>query len=83
MEQHLDALNRELLDRLLRGGELFVSNAVLGGRYVLRACIVNFHTKLEDVDPVPEIVARVGRAVHTKLRSPLQAGLIGFDRHVT
>ena len=44
VERHLDALNRELLDRLQRGGEAFVSNAVVGGRYVLRACIVNFHT---------------------------------------
>ena len=44
VERHLDALNRALLDRLQRGGEAFVSNAVVGGRYVLRACIVNFHT---------------------------------------
>ena len=44
VERHLDALNRELLDRLQRGGEAFVSNAVVDGRYVLRACIVNFHT---------------------------------------
>ena len=28
VEAHLDALNRELLDRLQRGGELFVSNAM-------------------------------------------------------
>src|SRR5262249_54263477 len=42
VERHLDALNRELLDRLQRGGEIFVSNAVIDGRYVLRACIVNF-----------------------------------------
>ncbi len=63
----LDALNRELLDRLQRGGELFVSNAVVGGRYVLRACIVNFHTTLADVEAVPGIVVRVGRAVTDEL----------------
>src|SRR5262249_24736732 len=40
-EKHLDALNTLLLDTLQRGGELFVSNAVIGGRYALRACIVN------------------------------------------
>ena len=62
VERHLDALNRELLDRLQRGGEAFVSNAVIGGRYVLRACIVNFHTDRADVEALPEIVARVGRA---------------------
>jgi glutamate/tyrosine decarboxylase-like PLP-dependent enzyme len=68
VEQHLDALNRELLDRLQRGGEAFVSNAVVGGRYVLRACIVNFQTALADVEALPEIVVRVGRAVDTELR---------------
>jgi glutamate/tyrosine decarboxylase-like PLP-dependent enzyme len=66
--RYLDALNRELLDRLQRGGEAFVSNAVVGGRYVLRACIVNFHTTRADVEALPEIVARVGRAAHAQLR---------------
>ena len=69
VEEHLDALNRELLDRLQRGGEAFVSNAVVGGRYVLRACIVNFHTTLEDVEALSSIVVRLGRAVDERLRS--------------
>ena len=60
-EAHLDALNRALLDRLQHGGEAFVSNAVVGGRYLLRACIVNFHTTRADVEAVPDIVVRVGR----------------------
>jgi glutamate/tyrosine decarboxylase-like PLP-dependent enzyme len=68
LDRHLDALNRELLDRLQRGGELFVSNAVIGGRYALRACIVNFHTDLADVEALPEIVARVGQGVDADLR---------------
>jgi glutamate/tyrosine decarboxylase-like PLP-dependent enzyme len=66
--RHLDAINRELLDRLQRGGEVFVSNAVIDGRYALRACIVNFHTDRADVEAVPEIVARVGRHVDAALR---------------
>ena len=68
VEGHLEALNRELLDRLQRGGEAFVSNAIVGGRYVLRACIVNFHTDRTDVQAVPEIVARIGRTVDAELR---------------
>ena len=68
VERHLDAVNRELLDRLQRGGEVFVSNAVVSGRYVLRACIVNFHTTLADVKAVADIVARVGRTVDAELR---------------
>ena len=68
-ERHLDALNRALLDRLQRGGEVFLSNAVISGRYLLRACIVNFHTDRSDVEAVPEIVARLGRAIDAELRS--------------
>jgi len=67
-EQHLDALNRELLDRIQRGGEVFLSNAVIGDRYLLRACIVNFHTSREDVEATPQIVARVGRTIDAELR---------------
>lgn len=67
-EQHLDALNRALVDRLQREGETFVSNAVIGGRYVLRACIVNFHTTESDVEAVPEIVVRRGRGIDAELR---------------
>jgi len=69
VEAHLNALNRELLDRLQRGGEAFVSNAVVHGRYVLRACIVNFHTSQADVDAVPEIAVRLGRIVDAEMRS--------------
>ena len=68
VDRHLDALNRELLDRLQRGGEAFVSNAIVDGCYVLRACIVNFHTARADVEAVPEIVARIGRPVDAELR---------------
>ena len=66
--EYLDRLNQDLLDRIQNGGECFVSNAVIGGRYVLRACIVNFHTGEADVAAVPVIVARVGREVDAALR---------------
>jgi aromatic-L-amino-acid/L-tryptophan decarboxylase len=70
VELHLDALNRELVDRLQRGGETFVSNAVVGGKYVMRACIVNFHTERQDVEALSDIVARIGRKVDAELRPP-------------
>jgi aromatic-L-amino-acid decarboxylase len=56
----LDRLNEELLERLQTGGEAFVSNAVIGGSYFLRACIVNFRTTEDDIRALPEIVKRVG-----------------------
>lgn len=71
---YLDTLNRTLLDRLQRGGEVFVSNAVVGGRYVLRACIVNLHTTEADVDALPAIVVREGRRIDAADR-PASLGL--------
>jgi len=68
VEAYLDVLNRELLDQLQRGGRVFVSNAVIRGRYVLRACIVNFHTARSDVDAVPGIVAELGRELDRSMR---------------
>jgi glutamate/tyrosine decarboxylase-like PLP-dependent enzyme len=66
--EYLESLNRALLDGLQRGGEAFVSNAVIRGRYVLRACIVNFHTQAADVDALPGIVVRHGRKLDAQLR---------------
>jgi aromatic-L-amino-acid/L-tryptophan decarboxylase len=67
-EEYLNRLNQALLDAIQRGGEAFVSNALVRGRYVLRACIVNFHTTREDVEAIPEIVARTGRALDARMR---------------
>ncbi|MGE0813283.1 MAG: aspartate aminotransferase family protein [Vicinamibacterales bacterium] len=60
-ERRLDAINREILDRLQRGGEVFVSNAVVDGRYLLRACVVNFHSTPADMEAVAEVAVRLGR----------------------
>jgi hypothetical protein len=38
------------------------------GRYLLRACIVNFNTDRADVEAVPEIAARLGREIHQRLK---------------
>src|SRR5262249_25800341 len=58
-ERYLNALNEEILARIKNGGEAFVSNAVVNGTFLLRACIVNFRTTLADVRRLPEIVLRV------------------------
>jgi glutamate/tyrosine decarboxylase-like PLP-dependent enzyme len=71
-ERHLDTLNRTLLDRLQKSGEVFVSNAVVNDRYALRACIVNFHTAQSDVEALPETVAELGRVIDAELRAKAQ-----------
>jgi glutamate/tyrosine decarboxylase-like PLP-dependent enzyme len=60
-DSDLNALNERLLNEMQQHGEVFLSNAVVGGRYCLRACIVNFRTSEKDVKDIIEIVVRNGR----------------------
>lgn len=62
-ERYLNELNTALVTKLQAEGEFFVSNAVINGSYVLRACIVNFRTDRADVEAVPEMVVRTGRSL--------------------
>jgi aromatic-L-amino-acid decarboxylase len=54
--------------KLQSEGDIFVSNAVINGSYVLRACIVNFKTGLLDVQAVPDLVVTAGRALAAELQ---------------
>ncbi len=60
-ESYLNELNKSLLDSLQAGGEVFLSNAVVHGKYSLRACVVNFRTSRKDMEEVVEIIVREGR----------------------
>ena len=66
--QYLDDLNREVLTRLQQGGEAYLSNAIVGGKYALRACIVNFRTTLADVEALLPLVVRLGRQADAEMR---------------
>ena len=68
VEAYLNQLNAELLIRLQKSGEVALSNAVVGGAFLLRACIVNFRTTLEDIEAVPGIVIRLGRELDATIR---------------
>ena len=65
---YLNDLNREIIERLQSSGEAFVSNAVIDGKHLLRACIVNFRTTRADVLALPGIVVRIGRALDQERR---------------
>jgi glutamate/tyrosine decarboxylase-like PLP-dependent enzyme len=67
-EEYLNKLNEELLTILQNSGEAFISNALIGEKYLLRSCIVNFRTSLEDVRVLPNIVTRLGNEVDAVLR---------------
>ena len=65
---YLDTLNEALVNELQQGGELFLSNAIVSGRYHLRACIVNFRTTEKDIKESIEIIVRTGRRTHQALQ---------------
>lgn len=73
-EAYLNELNSDLLGEIQASGEAYLSNAVVGGRYLLRACIVNFRTAERDVDALPEIVVRLGRRLHARKRARTAGG---------
>jgi aromatic-L-amino-acid decarboxylase len=62
-EEYLDDLNESLLTRLQEGGEVYVSHTRINGKYVLRACIVNFRTTANDIRSLPDVVSRVGSSL--------------------
>ena len=64
----LDALNERLMVAIRRDGRAFPSNAVLGGRYCLRACLVNHRTEADDIDAVLDVVAELGARLDSELR---------------
>jgi aromatic-L-amino-acid/L-tryptophan decarboxylase len=65
---YLERLNQELLTRVERSGEAFLSNATIDGRFALRACIVNFRTSPADIDALPPLLSRLGREADAALR---------------
>jgi glutamate/tyrosine decarboxylase-like PLP-dependent enzyme len=61
VEETLNKLNEDLLARVEKSGQAFFSNAVINGKFALRACIVNFRTSEEDIDALPPLVAGFAR----------------------
>ena len=59
----LNERNDRLLDRIQKSGELFLSNAIIDGKFALRACIVNFRTQPKDIAAIPAIVLRLSESL--------------------
>lgn len=67
-EAYLDLLNERLVTEIQLDGRVFISNAVLAGRPVLRVCIVNFRTEAEDLDAVLAVAEELGARLDAELR---------------
>lgn len=70
VEPYLNELNAALLNQLQTSGAAFVSNALVDGNYLLRACIINFRTTLADIEALPPLVAQLGRKLDAEMRPP-------------
>jgi glutamate/tyrosine decarboxylase-like PLP-dependent enzyme len=67
---YLDELNQAVQNRMEKSGRAFVSNAVVRERYLLRMCVVNFRTRMEDVRELAELSVELGRELDPALRPP-------------
>jgi aromatic-L-amino-acid/L-tryptophan decarboxylase len=56
----LDALNRAIVLDVQHGGLAYLSNTILGGRFALRACILNHRTTDGDMPRLLEIIEEAG-----------------------
>ena len=67
-EEYLDALNARLMAEVQMDGRVYYSNAVLGDRFVLRCCIVNFRTEAEHLEQVITVTRNLGEAMDAEMR---------------
>jgi aromatic-L-amino-acid decarboxylase len=65
-EDYLNNLNDRLMAELQLDGRVFPSNAILDGRFVLRACIVNFRTEAADIDALIARTVELGESMHSR-----------------
>ena len=63
VEEPLNRLNQDLLALVEKSGEAFLSNAVINGKFALRACIVNFRTSDEDIEALPALVVKLASTI--------------------
>ncbi|HEU4767776.1 MAG TPA: pyridoxal-dependent decarboxylase [Pyrinomonadaceae bacterium] len=60
-EADLDRLNERIMGRVQTGGRAYLSNATVGGRFALRACITNFRTTKSDIEETIEAIRDAAR----------------------
>lgn len=61
IERELNELNERIMRAVQRGGRAYLSNALLRGKFALRACIINFRTTRRDIKTTLEIIREAAR----------------------
>jgi len=62
-DAEVDRLNRQIVNRLVGSGAFFLAPTVIRGRTSMRAAIVNFRTREEDLVALLDDAARAGREI--------------------
>jgi aromatic-L-amino-acid/L-tryptophan decarboxylase len=65
---YLNELNARIVTAMRLSGKAFVSNAHIGDKYLMRACIVNFRTTVADAELVPKLAVELGQDLDRKFR---------------
>jgi len=65
-DAELNRLNERIMHRVQRGGRAYLSNAMLRGKFALRACIINFRTTRADIDLTLEIVREAAKEIEVE-----------------
>ena len=61
----INAFNEDLLVALQRDGSSYLSNAMLGDRFALRGCVLNYRTTLRDMNILLDDLRRVATSLST------------------
>jgi aromatic-L-amino-acid decarboxylase len=56
----LNQLNEQILPLVQKSGRAYVSNAMVNGKFALRACITNFRTTKDDIDLTLQVIRSAG-----------------------
>ena len=65
-EPGLDRLKRKVLAHVQTAGDVFLTGTELAGRFVLRACIVNFRTTEHDLELLVDTVRAAGERLRAE-----------------
>lgn len=67
-EAYLNRLNESLLGAIEQSGEAFLSQAIVGSKFLLRSCVVNYRTSEADMRALPEFIASLGRDIDAAMQ---------------
>ncbi len=68
VSEYLNVLNRDVVNSMRIDGRTLLSSTILGKKFVLRACVVNYRTTKKDIVTILEILRELGNIADKKLR---------------